>query len=572
MSAPSKDVHTPHAETRYGRSLWDNLEPWLSMEWPELRVILAYGIGSSLFSLAVPIAAQSVVNTVAFTGLWQPMVILALSVLGLLGVSAALRMIQTYLVEVLQQRLFVRVAIDLAYRLTRLRADTLDQHRGDLIATRFFEVVSIQKSFSSLILDATSIVLQAIMAMVLLAFYHPILLAFDLLLIAVIAVGVLWPARRAMRTAVQESIAKYHVAEWLVELGRQPAPFKIGGAHRFAMNVTDHRASEYVDARKRHFRYLLGQIGIALGVQAFMSALLLGIGGYLVIRQQLTLGQLVAAEIVVTIVVSSFAKFGKYLESFYDLVASVEKLEGLFGLSLERSGGDTLAHPRTTGIGLKVHNLSYTYPHGKKRVLTQVHLNVAPGQRVGINGTNGSGKSTLLDLISGLRGPDGGTIEIDDRDLRDLDLENFRSEIAWVRPDGIFEGTVLDNVQVGRPHVQIEHVRAALDQVGMLQEVMAHPDGLQAALTGSSHPFSGGQLQRMLIARALAGRPRLLLLDEAFESVDAEIRDQILDAVYDRRHPWTVVSATHDSFELSRCDAVYRLEQGVLIGDERESP
>ncbi len=533
----------------------------------DIVLVLIYGAAVGVFSLVVPIAAQSLVNTVAFNSLLQPILVLTGIVLLMLGVASVLRLIQTAIVETIQQRIFARIALDLAYRLPRIRIEAYDQSRGTELVNRFFEVLTVQKSAALMLLDGLAIALQATMGLVLLAFYHPILLAFDVMLVLCMSI-VLWlPARRAIATSITESKAKYKVAAWLEEIARNPIVFKLSQGGDYALTRADDVTRDYLIARKAHFKALIRQIGGTLLVQTFASALLLGLGSVLVIKKQLTLGQLVAAEIIVTMVVSGFSKFGKYMESFYDLTASIDKLGHLFELPLEREEGETSQNAEAApAFSLKLKNVGFRYEAGSLLALSEIDLEAKPGARIGINGVNGSGKSTLFDLIVGLRPPTVGSIEICGVDLREVKLEEIRKHIALVRKVEIFDGSLLENIRVGRNDISIESVRLSLSQVSLLDEVSALSDGLLTELTGSLNPLSAGQAQRLMLARAIVGKPKLLLLDEALENIDAETKGQILNVLFDPSAPWTLILATHDSFELSHCDEVLKLQSGRLYG------
>jgi ABC-type bacteriocin/lantibiotic exporter with double-glycine peptidase domain len=199
-------------------------------------------------------------------------------------------------------------------------------------------------------------------------------------------------------------------------------------------------------------------------------------------------------------------------------------------------------------------------------VLSDVDFEVAPKARIGVNGVNGSGKSTLLDLILGLRQPTRGAVEIEGIDLREMRIEEIRTQISLVRRVELFDGTLLENIRVGRAEISIEDVRLTLSQVGLLDEIAQLPDGLLTNLTGSLNPLSAGQAQRLMLARAIVGKPKLLLLDEALENIDAETKGKILGVLTDPAAPWTLILASHDSFELSHCGEVLRLHAGRLHG------
>jgi ABC-type bacteriocin/lantibiotic exporter with double-glycine peptidase domain len=544
---------------------WRRLRAVLAPERDDLWVVLVYGMAVGVLSLVVPIAAQSLVNTAAFGTLPQPVVVLALVVFGMLVLAGGLRALQVAVAERLQQRLFARMAIDVAHRLPRARLEAWDEHRGTELVNRFLDVMTIQKATALILLDGFALVLQAVIGMVLLALYSPFLLGFDALLLAGMAFVIFGLGRGAVRTSVEESHRKYAVVAWLEELARVPLAFKGPQGATLALRRADEITRHYLEARQAHFRVLLRQVLGSLTLQAVASALLLGLGGWLVVRQQLTLGQLVAAELVVTPVVTSFAKIGKYLESLYDLLAAVDKVGYLFDLPLERTGGEPLPVREPGPAGLHLRDVTLTYPGQGSPLVEGLTLEVKPGSRVAVVGPHGSGKSTLATLALGLRLPSRGAVELDGVDLREARLEEVRSQVALVRGLELFEGTLLDNVRVGREELTLHEVRGALEAVRLLEDVAALPGGLQEYLSGSHLPLSTGQAQRLMLARALVGRPRLLVLDEALDSLDADVRTQVLDAVLAPGAPWTVLLTTHIPELAARCDHVLRLEGGRLV-------
>ena len=557
---PSSSLHDEDGHSSHGPSPMKRLWHLVLSEKRDVATVVLYAIGIGTLSLAIPITAMAVVNTTAMTTLLQQLIVLCLALLVSLGLAAVLRMVQTVIVEFLQQRVFVRVVADLAYRLPRVDLKAYDRQHGPELVNRFFDVVIVQKAAATLLLDGINVALQIAIGLLLLAFYHHLLLGFSLILIGGLALIVFVLGRGAVASAIRESRAKYLVAGWMEEMARHPAAFKLHGGTRFAEERADTHAREYLQARQAHFRILMRQFAFALALQVIASTALLGLGGYLVVQGQLTLGQLVAAEIVVTLVVASFTKLGKQLESYYDLLAAVDKLGHLMDIPLERQAGEA-HHARTGGASVKIHNLSFAYESGRKLVLDGFNLTVQPGERVAIVGPNGAGKSTLIDLLFGLRTPTGGHISIDDADLRDVRLQSLREHIAIVKGIEIFEGTLLDNIRMGRDELSIADVRKSLEAVELLEDVLDLPEGLNTPLGTGGTPLSLGQCERLMLARAIAGQPRLLILDELLDDMDQEIRHQVMPVIFGKEARWTLLVITHSQDVAQLCDRQVRMQK-----------
>ncbi|HLL84935.1 MAG TPA: ATP-binding cassette domain-containing protein [Longimicrobium sp.] len=558
MGSSGSSTHAP--------TPWKRLRGVLLPERGDLWVVLIYGVAVSVLSLVVPVAAQALVNTAAFGTLLQPLLVLSVVVVGVLIIAAVLRALQVIVAEVIQQRLFARMAIDVAYRLPRVRLDAYDTHKGADLVNRFMDVMTIQKTSALILLDGFTLVLQALMGLALLAFYNPILLGFDVLLILGMGFVLFVLGRNAVRTSISESYAKYEVIGWLEELARVPLAFRGNHGAALALRRADEVTHEYLVRRKAHFRILFRQIAGSLSLQAIASGLLLGLGGWLVARQQLTLGQLVAAELVVTPVVNSFAKFGKYLEGTYDLLAAVDKVGHLFDLPLVRGDGEGVipAAATTPAAALRLRQLGFKHEERASFIFSNASVSVAPGERLALTGPHGSGKSTLLDTLIGIRPAVTGAVELDAIDIRELSSEALHQQVVLVRGIHIFDGTLLENIRVGREDVPLHEVHAVLERLGLLEELTGLPNGLQTRITSGQPQLSTGQAQRLMLARALVGRPRMLVLDEALDGLSRDVRAKVMEAVLGEGRQWTVVLATHVPEVAGRCDRVLRLSGGVL--------
>lgn len=474
-----------------------------------ILTLLSFSVAVGFLTLATPVAAQALVDAVAFGGLLQPLLIVALVLFGCLGLGAMFRALQLWVAELLERRLFVRVVALLGRRLPRARLDALDLDHPPELVNRFFDVVTVQKVGSQLLLDGFTVLLTALAGLLLLAFYHPVLLALDLALVAAILLVVLGLGRGAIDSSLAESRAKYRAAAWLEELARHPRAFRGHGGPVLAAQRADDLARVYVGARQRHFRVLFRQLLGVLALQVGATSVLMGVGGWLVIAGSLTLGQLVASELVVTVVVSAVAKLGKSLGDLYDLLAALEKLGHLLDLPTERVAGETVS--RAGPAALRVRELR----HGR---LERIELGLAAGEPAAVLGPAGSGKSLLLDLLYGVRAPDGGSIEVDGVDLRELHPDHLRARVALVRGPEVIEGTLLENVRFGR-EVELEQVRAALAAVNLDEVVRRLPDGLETALSSGGAPLSETEARLLVLARALVGRPGLLLLDGTLDGL-----------------------------------------------------
>lgn len=508
----------------------------------DLWVVLGLALGSGLLALASPVAVQALVNTVAMSGMGQPLLVLSTILFFFLTFAGAVHVLQSYLVEIVQRRIFVRLATDLAYRLPRVHGDAYRHHHGPELVNRFFDVLTVQKAGSSLLLDGLSTAVQTSVGLIMLAFYHPFLLAFDVVLVLLIFFIIFVLGRGGVATAIQESLSKYALVAWLEIVASNMQTFKFNGGPELSAKRADTLALDYLAAKRNHYKVLLRQIIGSVTLYAIASTALLAIGGYLVIEGHLTLGQLVAAELIVSSALISLVKFGKHLEGYYDLMAGADKIGHLLDLPLEREQG---VAPIIVGpVSLAVRNLHFSFG-AKQPVFSNLSFLVQPGESVAIFGGYGSGKSTLAALLCGLRQPAKGFIDINGVDLGNLRLEALRKRISVVGRPEFFQDSLFENVRLGRPELREDEVKQALSAVGLMDDIASlAEDGLDTDISPSGAPLSAAQGRLLLLARAIAGRPALLILDGLLDEMDETARRRLTKVLFASDAPWTLLVLT----------------------------
>ncbi|MFN8942368.1 MAG: peptidase domain-containing ABC transporter [Acidobacteriota bacterium] len=556
-----------HAAAHEHPSPLSRLRGWMAFERTDIWVVVIYSVAIGLLSLVVPIATQSLVNTIAFGTLLQPLVVLSLLVLLGLTFAAVLKVLRSHVVEVMQRRIFVRVSNDTIERLLRVRIQAFDDDHGPELVNRFFEVVTLQKGGATLLVDGLEVIMTTLIGMILLGVYHPVLLIFSVVMTVSIIV-VLFPlGYGAIRTAISESKSKYALAAWLQELARHPATFKSLPGASFALKRSDAIIADYIQHRRAHWRVLVRQIIGSHAMQAIGTAAVLGAGGWLVMQRQLTLGQLVAAELVVAASLGSFSKFGKQLETFYDLLAAVDKLGYLTDLPMEESGSEQTNQGQAAAIEFR--SVSFAH-HPGHPLLEDLDLTIPAGSRLAITGGLGSGKSTLIDLIYGLREPSQGTLLFEGSDYRKLKLYDLRGQIALVRGIEIFHGTIEDNIRLGIAELSSHDLRHILETIGLLETVESLPEGLQTMLTTGGQPLTQGQSYRLMLARAMALRPRVLILDEILDRMeDSPEQNALMQRLTAPENPWTLIVSSRSQFVLKHCQNHIQLVHGQIRGQEK---
>jgi ATP-binding cassette subfamily B protein len=557
---PPGTVERPTRRTSPHRRLWQ----MIFEDKGDLSLILVYTFFSGLFALAIPLATQIVVNTIAAGVFLQPLSVIAGGVLLALSFVAALRLLTFWIVEKIRQRTFARVALRLAYRVPRIKHPSLSKEYLPELVNRFFDTITVQSGWFNFLLDAPAAALQVLVGLVVLAFYSPWLLLFDIIVILFFLLQVFVFGYGGFQTRSDETTQRFLIAEWLEELARCEAGIKTNGIPAYLLEETDSLLVDYVKLRRKHFHVLFRQAASLFVFQAMCSAGVLGFGGYLVVHREMTMGQLVASLLIVNMVLPALERLVRNMQNVYELLSALGKIGYVEDLPLERKGGEVL--PRSSqGARVDIRGLKFSYDE-KNEVLQGLDLSLRAGERISLFGPNGSGKTTLAEILCGLLDPATGMVQINGIDVRDLDLDSLRKVVTLMGDSNeIFPASIIENVTLGRSDVTHLDTLWALDIVKFEDELNFLSNGLQTELTTGGRNLSRGQVQKLLLARAIVKRPQLLILDEAFTAIEERTKLEILDRIYSKDLPWTIIDISHDADSIMRSDRIVVLSQGKIV-------
>ncbi len=527
----------------------------------ELRIIVIYSVVVGFLSLSIPIAVQNLVNSVAFGSILLPIFTLSFMVFVGLGFSAVLKLAQRHVVEWLTLKVFYRTTSQLGAHIPNLSEEALDATYDQTYFSRYLELFSVQKNLSSLIIDVLDFILVVGSGMLIVALYHPAFLLFDFLLIASLAFVIRIIGRDGLRTKLEESEKKYEIATWIMGLSRPAVALRGSHGADLAAQRTEALSQQFIEARGQHFGVLIRQHGGFLLISMLASTLLLGVGGVLVFKTQLSLGQLVAAEIILAGVLASIGKLDKIIESFYSILASLSKLESLFSIPEEQAHSER--HSISSILGkFELNLLNYRYPNGPI-LWSPLSVRVAPGTTVAIIGTSGAGKSTFLEILYGLRSPVHGVIRVDDFDYKDLNIKELRDRIGYAGDFQALPESLKDNLLLGKS-IDFGRVVEMARELSIEESIQSLPEGFNTSLESRTLPFSVGQLSRLSLLRALIHEPDVLLVDEVLDELDSKNRKKILDRILIEMKGKTVFIATHDHEIANQCDLILELPSGTL--------
>lgn len=542
---------------------WQRFIGLLKLEKKDFLQILYYAIFAGLVNLSVPLGIQAIVNLIQgarITTSW--IVLVSVVTLGVAFVGV-LQLMQIRILENIQQKIFTRASFEFTYRFPKIKMSELRNFYPPELANRFFDVITIQKAISKLVLDFPAAVLQIVFGLILLSLYHPFFIFYGILLVLLIYLVFRFTARSGLNTSIKESKMKYKIAHWIQEVARTLISFKISGKTQHAINKNDALVNKYLDEREGHFQILKLQFIHMIAFKTLVTAGLLVIGGLLVLNQQMNIGQFVAAEIIILLIISSVEKLILGLENFYDLLTSLEKLGEVVDKKLETMGGDkSFADDRPLEIELK--NIGFKGSGGTD-ILKDVNLIIKPGDKILLEGINGSGKSLLLKIISGLIEPDSGTIYVNGISLKNIDLNFYHSLLGQsLTEESLFEGTLVDNITFGDESITQKQIYAVLDKTGLKEFVRKQPDGLETTIFPEGLQLPHTIAKKIILARSLIRNPKLLILNEPLHQIDDDEGRKITDHLFSSENDWSIIVASRDDIWKERCDRHILLDNGII--------
>ena len=483
-----------------------------------MRMAIIYGIAISLLSLATPISVQLLINSVANTALPAPLFTLSMILLILLLIFVALSACRIHLMALFERRLFARIVAEITLRAVHAQNPFFnDERRGDLF-NRYFDLITVQKAIPSLLIGGFAILLQAAVGLAVTSFYHPFFLTFNLLL--VFCIWLIWQlgVGGGVRTAVGLSHAKHDAARWLESVGSSNGFYKSHRHLSFAMDRSDAMTAAYVAAHRHHFRYTFTQNIAFMLLYAVASAALLALGGWLIIQNQLSIGQLVAAELILSGVFYGISQLGIYVESFYDLAGSLEELSLLYAIPQERSAGHEGRRPRDGSVRLR--NVAF----GEDRF----DFELDSGERLVAVADPGADHAVAL-LLKRHVHPDRGMVIVGGADLEALDMYLLRSDVTVLDRPSIVEVTIREYLRLAQPDAPPAAVMDVIALVGLETRIAQLPEGLDTMLSASGSPLLIDEVMALKLAAALLRRPRVLMLSPLYDMLPKACLTAALD-------------------------------------------
>lgn len=542
------------------KRLWD----LIYIEKKEITSIYFYAILSGLVQLSVPIGVQAIIGFVLGASMVTSIYILIFVVVFGVLMVGIMQMNQMKIIEKIQQNIFTRNAFEFAETIPRFDLKKVDNYYLPEKVNRFFDTMNVQKGLSKLLLDIPTATIQIIFGLILLSLYHPIFIVFGFILVFILLFILRITSKKGWLSSVEESNYKYEVVAWLEEIARVIKSFKFSQGTHLNLQKTDKNVLGYLKARTTHFNVLLLQYTALVFFKVGITATMLIVGTYLLLNQQLNIGEFIAAEIVILTVISAVEKLIGSLDNVYDIITGLEKLASVTGTPLEKEGSLVL-NTLNSGVSIKISDFNFQYLDGKM-ALNNINLSIPSNSKVCISGHEGSGKSTLLRVISGNFSDFSGAILINNIPIGNYQLETLRNKTGvYLNQQDIFRGTVWENISMNKQGILPENVTRIAENLGIQSYLDTLQQGFETEIDSAGKKLPSTIVKKILLLRAFVNEPNLLLLEEPWQGLGLNEKEKMVDYLLHKLQNTTIIVVSNDKAFAQKCDYHYHLENGKIV-------
>jgi ATP-binding cassette subfamily B protein len=534
----------------------------IKIERDEITSIYFYAILNGVIQLSLPLGIQAILGFVLGATMVTSVYLLIFIIIVAVLIVGYLQINQMKIIEKIQQKIFVRYAFSFAETIPKLDLKDIDHYYLPEKINRFFDVLNVQKGISKLLLDIPSATIQIIFGLLILSFYHPYFIVFSSILLLVIFIIFKVTSRKGIETSIEESNFKYKVVSWLEEMGRVIKSFKYSQGTHLNLIKTDEKLLKYLNARTNHFQILLLQFKSLVFFKVCVTALMLVLGSYLLFNQLITVGQFVAAEIIILTTISSMEKLISSLENVYDVITGLVKLDSVLDNPVEKEESLKL---ESNDLVITLDKMSFSYDDNQE-IFNSISATIPANSITCISGKENSGKSTFLKLLTGSYLHFKGSIAFNDIPLQNYSLQNLRTKMGiFLYEQDLFEGSLYENIVLGRTEINIERIVDLSKKLGFEDFIKFFPYYFDTSLDPLGQKLPSSLIRKILLLRALINTPQLLILEDPWIEFEDSTITKIQNYIIDISKNSTVVVSTNDKNFIEKSTVHFSIENGTLI-------
>lgn len=538
-----------------------NLFKYVTKEKKDVTNIYFYAILNGLVQLSVPLGIQSIVSFVmGATMATSIYILIAFVVLGTWLVGY-FRLKVMQIIEKIQQKIFVEFSLAFAEKLPKVNLSATRKYYLPELVNRFFDTQNLQKGISKILLEIPTALIQILFGILLLSFYHPWFLVFGALVVICVVIIFRFTMESGIKSSIEESDKKYEVASWIEDIAASIKTFKLNSKTEAHLSGTDERVVKYLDDRTSHFRVLVFQYKTIIAFKVIITLVMLVIGTYLLVNQQLNIGAFIATEIVVLSIMAAVEKLIISLESYYDVIAALAKLNKVTTLQEEKFGEITFDH-NNDGFEVEFKDVNFAF-NDHHRILENINFKIPENSLTVISGQLGAGKSLLLNMMTGFYDPTSGSILFDKIPLKNIDKVSLRSQIGMYLEDmTIIKGTVYENIILGQNETSAEQILEIAEEIGIEDFSSQFSNGFFTNISETDTEISFSSKKKILLLRALVGERRLLILEDPLDGMNDEFKAKMMEYLLKLKAKTTIIIVSEDKNLILEADQHLQVEDG----------
>jgi ATP-binding cassette, subfamily B, bacterial len=528
----------------------------------DVSSVYFFAIVGGLISLSLPLGIQTIINFVIANTLSTSIIVLIAIVIAGVFLNGFVQVRQSQVIERIRQKIFTRYTLEFSHKIPKISLEEMDNYYLPEVVNRFFDITALAKSIEKLLIDIPTSLIQILLGLILLSFYHPLFIGFGAFVLIVLVIIIRITSPQGFRTNMQSSDYKYKTAGWLQEIARGAKTFRYSKGSSLHMLKTDELVSEFLGSRTKHFKILTVQYWSLIVFKILIVATMLIAGTWLLLNQQINVGQFIAVDIVIILIISSVEKLISTMDNVYDSLTSIEKLGKIVDSKIESNGN--LNFDNANGCYIDFVDVKFSYPNGSK-ALHHADFMIASNKVTCIKGASGAGRSTILRLLTGAYPSFEGSILLNKIPIGNYNLYDLRKYTGiMLNEQDIFRGTILENLTMGSFNIGMKEITYLADKIGFTEFITTNKNGYDTLLDPMGKRLSNHVKQNIKLLRALLGKPTLLLLEEPLAHLNATQEFAIME--YLRLESYaTVMIISNDKKLHALCDQVLALEDGVII-------
>lgn len=540
-----------------------NLFKYVTKEKKDVTNIYFYAILNGLVQLSVPLGIQSIVSFVMGATMATTIYMLIAFVVFGTWLVGYFRLKVMQIIEKIQQKIFVEFSLAFAEKLPKVNLSATRKYYLPELVNRFFDTQNLQKGISKILLEIPTALIQILFGILLLSFYHPWFLVFGALVIICVIFIFRFTMESGIKSSIDESDKKYEVASWLEDIAASIKTFKLNSKTEIHVAETDNRVVNYLNDRTSHFRVLVIQYKTIIAFKVIITLVMLVIGTYLLVNQQLNIGAFIATEIVVLTIMTAVEKLIISLESYYDVIAALAKLNKVTDLPEEDLGAITLEN-QNSGFEIEFKEVNFAF-NDYQMILENVNFKIAENSLNVITGSLGSGKSLLLNMMTGFYEPTSGRILFDKIPLKNVDKISLRNQIGMFLEDmTIIKGTVYENIVLGQTHISAEQILDISEEIGVDDFSSLFSNGFFTNISETDTEISFSSKKKIMLLRALVGERRLLILEDPLDGMDDAFKVKMREHLSNLKENTTVIVVSEDPEMIEIADQHLHIEEGTV--------